>query len=219
MARPEHSTLALRDARAYIFRVLLNGKPRNYDDIDGMRDGMFILPRHPISVAYQAGARTFTFATGTTTMRADQQGVDPPVIQLSLNFGERGGYDAASRQGMDGRRSMRAVESLIRAYLKAAANAGRARQPIPVLEFHDIYRGESWVVTPQSVPYGMEDAGRPYTEDGSLRLQALERADTTIPPSDPIPARLKDKVNMCPLHPVCKYGGPFESGCPFRGKK
>lgn len=208
--------MALRDARAYIFRVLLRGQPRNIDGVDGMEGGLFILPRHPVSVQYQAGPRTFTYATGTQEMRADQQGVDPPLITLAYDFGERGGYDPRTRQGMDGRRATRALENLIRGYLKAAANAGRNRRDIHVLEFHDLYREQGWVVTPQNVPYGGEDAGRPYAESGVIRLQALRPADDAIPAADPLPERLRDGVNACPLNPACKYGGPFEPGCPFR---
>lgn len=216
MAAPEQSTRALRDARAYIFRVLLNDKPRSIPGVDGMEDGLFILPRNPVSVQYQAGMRNFVYAVGTSEMRADQQGVDPPLIQIGVNFGERGSWDDKTQQGMDGRRSIRALENLVRGYAKAVAEAGRKRQPLHVLEFHDIYREESWVVTPLNVPYGMEDAGRPYTEDGSVRLQALTRADDAIPPADPIPARMRDRARLCPLNPACKYGGPFEKGCPYR---
>lgn len=219
MARPEPSTLALREARAYIFRVLLSGQPRNFDDVDGMQGGLFILPRHPVSVQYQASPRTFVYATGIHEMRADQQGVDPPLITIGYDFGERGGYDPKSKRGLDGRRATRALEDLIRAYLKAAAERGRNRQDIHVLEFHDIYRGGSWVVAPQNVPYGAEDAARPYAESGVIRLQALRPADHAIPPVNPLPARLRDKHAACPLNPGCKYGGPFAPGCPYRSSQ
>lgn len=218
MATPTKHTLDLRDARAYVFRVLYKGKPRNIEGVEGMKGGEFVLPRNPVSVQYQAAPRTGLHASGTLEQIADHQGVEPPTITLGLDFGERGSYDTKSGKGMDGRQIQRALEDLIRGYLKATTNQGRKRQPMHVLEFHDIYRGESWVVTPQNVPYGMEDNSRPFAESSSLRLQALRRADDAIPPADPISAALRDKFHACPLNPGCKYGGPREKGCPYGGK-
>lgn len=224
MARPDSTTLQLREARAYIFRVLYKGKPKKLSGVASMTsDGLFVLPRNPIQVNYQAGPRKFSYAVGTMEKRADVQGVDPPIITIGVDFGERGSYDAKSGKGLDGRRAMRALESLIRGYLKAVAEAGRDRMPLHVLEFHDIYRGESWVVMPENVPYGAEDAGRPVSESATLRLEALRRVEEghKIDPAKSLPPKLREKAHHCPLHPACKYGGPSEAGCPYRngGKK
>lgn len=220
MARPDPTTLNLREARAYIFRLLYKGKPHQMSGVDGMQNGLFVLPRNPIQVGYQANPRKFSYAVGTLEKRGDIQGVDPPIITIGLDFGERGSYDAHSKLGLDGRRAMRALENLMRGYLKNVAESGRSRMPLHVLEFHDIYRGESWVVIPENVPYGSEDAGRPYSENAMLRLEAQRRVDdgNKIDPVDSLPKRIRDKFAQCPLNPACKYGGPFEKGCPYRSK-
>lgn len=215
MARPTQKTLNLREARAYAFRVLLKGKPRTISGVEGMKDGLFFLPRHPTNVQYLAQNRSTTYASGVHERRSDQQGVDPPTISLTLDFGERGGYDALTQKGLDGRAATRALENLIRGYIKAVATSGRRRAPLHELEFHDIYRREAWIVEPQNVPYGTEDSARPYSESITLRLLALRRADHAIAPANPLPQQMRNKYTFCPLHPNCKYGGASRKGCPF----
>ncbi len=219
MARPESSTIQKRDTRAYLFRVTLNGKPVNIPGVDGMKDGIWVLPRNPQGVQYQAGARSMVFPTGIMTSRSDQQGVDAPVINISGSFGENGAWKPGVTGGIDGRRSQRAFENLIRGYLKLTAEEGRVGNPMHVMEFHDTYRDESWVVAPAMVPYGQEDASRPLMESYTVRLTALDRVDAKRPEGNKLNRSMLDRHGACPLNPRCRYGGPFVKGCPYRSGK
>ena len=219
MSRPESSTIQKRQSRAYLFRVTLSGKPVNIPGVDGMENGVWVLPRNPTGVQYQANARSMTFATGTQTSRADQQGVDAPVISVSGTFGERGAWEPGVQGGLDGRRSQRAFENLVRGFLKLAAQEGRTGAPMHVMEFHDTYRDESWYVTPAVVPYGSEDASRPLMESYSVRLTALARVDSAAPEGSLLSRKMLDRHGPCPLNPRCRYGGPFVKGCPYRSGK
>lgn len=219
MSRPESSTLEKRAARTYIFRVTLAGKPADIPGVDGMKDGLWVLPRNPTGVGYQGNARTMTFATGTTTARADQQGVDPPTITIQGTFGEAGAWKPGLKGGLDGRRSQRALENLIRGFLKLTAEEGREGRGTHALEWHDTYRDEHWLVAPALVPYGQEDSSRPYMESYNVRLTGLDRVDAKVPEGSSLNRAMLDRHGACPLNPRCRYGGPFVKGCPYRSAK
>ena len=63
MAKPSPETLRLRASRAYIFRVLYQGKPRNIEGVAGMENGEWVMPVYPASVNYRSQARSMVYAT------------------------------------------------------------------------------------------------------------------------------------------------------------
>lgn len=222
MAKPSPETLRLRASRAYIFRVLYQGKPRNIEGVAGMENGEWVMPVYPASVNYRSQARSMVYATsggaGGGERGADEQGKDPPIITLSGTFSEQGAYRPGVG-GLDGRAAQRAFENLIGGYLKLVHDEGMLRNPMHVLEWHDLYREESWVVTPANVPYGTEDSSRPLIESYQLSLTALHRTTTpAIHSPDPISLAAVQKHGNCPLNPRCRFGGPSVPGCPWRKK-
>jgi len=216
MATPSSATLAQRHKRLYLLRVLLKNAPHNLPGVSEMRGGLFVFALHPQQVRYQAPTRAQAYPVGIDEVAVDQQGVSPPIIQISGTFGEQGGH--LNGKGLDGRQAQRGLENVVRGFALAVAQAGRQRRPLPQLEWHDLYRAEHWIVKPDNVPYGSEDQSSPLRETYSLTLTGLKLA--TNPPTipDPLPAAMNAPHAACPLNPGCKIGGPSTPGCPYTRK-
>jgi hypothetical protein len=203
--RAKPSTTRKRAASAYILRILLQGKPAN-PGLPGLKGGEFRLPLAPANITYEDSARTQMNAV-TGGNQVDEHGLNPPSITIGGTFGE------ATRGGMDGIEWQRALEGVIRWYMAQNLKRGLARQPLYIMEWHDTFVNQSWVVTPRATPWGIRDASKPVTESYTLRLDGVRSADTPKP-AQPLALSLG---GLCPFFPGCQSGGPADAHCPFRG--
>lgn len=217
MSHASNETKRLRATAAYMLRVTHPTKNPADPGLAGVKDGIMRLPRSPLHVDYADASRHATHPTGVNELLVDAQGRNPPLITITFTFGERGARQGATDASMDGRAWHRAAEGLVTWFLETVARSGRAREPLHELEWHDTYTNHHWVVHPLATPYGARDSARPVTEEGTLRLQAVRRADRVTPPRDALLSALGNPALNCPFAPACGAGGPRTSGCLLYG--
>lgn len=215
-------TTQMRKQAAYILRMVRNGKylkPPTVNPNALDERGWFKFPLAPQTIDYRSQSRSSVYPLGQWA-RAEEHGVNPPLISLQGTFARQATYNPAKPDiTLDGYQWQRALEDYINYYLHENYEAGVSRRPLITLEWCDTYRNEYWVVKPEGVPYSHQDSNAPMRESYDLRFTALTPISRTQIQADQLTQDLAaGEENLCAFFPDCKIkGNPFIAGCKYRG--